>query len=131
LAQSNLSGYSVGGGGAVSSSSSSDDGTKKSGYWSHAKLKRSYLDYLGTKREEIDEQQDADRFVHGTQWTAEQIKQLNLRKQPVVWNNKTKRKINGIVGTLQRLRQDPKAYPRTPKHEQGAELATATIRYAT
>jgi hypothetical protein len=131
LAQSNLSGYSVGGSGSGRVSGSNADDGEKTGYWSLTKLKRSYLDYLGTKREEIDEQQDADRFVHGTQWTAEQIKQLNLRKQPVVWNNKTKRKINGIVGTLQRLRQDPKAYPRTPKHEQGAELATATIRYAT
>jgi hypothetical protein len=130
LAQSNLSGYSVGGGGTGGSSSSADDG-KKTGYWSLHKLKRAYLDYLGSKREEIDEQQDANRFTHGSQWTAEQITQLNARKQPVVWNNKTKRKINGIVGTLQRLRQDPKAYPRTPKHEQGAELATATIRYAT
>jgi hypothetical protein len=130
LAQSNLSGYSVGGGGTGGSSSSPDDG-KKTGYWSLHKLKRAYLDYLGSKREEIDEQQDANRFTHGSQWTDDQIKQLNARKQPVVWNNKTKRKINGIVGTLQRLRQDPKAYPRTPKHEQGAELATATIRYAT
>jgi hypothetical protein len=131
LAQSNLSGYSVGGSGSGRTSGSSSDDGKKTGYWSLQKLKRSYLDYLGTKREEIDEQQDARRFVHGSQWTDEQIKQLNARKQPVVWNNKTKRKINGIVGTLQRLRQDPKAYPRTPKHEQGAELATATIRYAT
>jgi hypothetical protein len=132
LAQSNLSGYSVGGSGSGRTSSAQDDGTKsKDGYWSLHKLKRSYLDYLGSKREEIDEQQDANRFTHGSQWTAEQITQLNARKQPVVWNNKTKRKINGIVGTLQRLRQDPKAYPRTPKHEQGAELATATIRYAT
>jgi hypothetical protein len=131
LAQSNLSGYSVGGSGSGRTSGSSSDDGKKTGYWSLTKLKRAYLDYLGTKREEIDEQQDARRFVHGSQWTAEQIKQLNARKQPVVWNNKTKRKINGIVGTLQRLRQDPKAYPRTPQHEQGAELATATIRFAT
>jgi hypothetical protein len=131
LAQSDT-GYSVGGSGSGRTSGSGDDGTKsKDGYWSLQKLKRSYLDYLGTKREEIDEQQDANRFTHGSQWTAEQIKQLNARKQPVVWNNKTKRKINGIVGTLQRLRQDPKAYPRTPQHEQGASLATATIRYAT
>jgi hypothetical protein len=27
------------------------------------------------------------------------------------------------------LRQDPKAYPRTPKQDQGAELATAVLRY--
>ena len=130
MAQANLSGYSVGGSGS-GATTSSDEPKTKTGYWTLSKLKRAYLDYLGTKREEIDEQQDARRFVHGSQWTSEQIKQLNARKQPVVWNNKTKRKINGIVGTLQRLRQDPKAYARTPKHEEGAELATSAIRYAT
>lgn len=130
MAQANLSGYSVGGSGS-GATTSSDEPKTKTDYWTLSKLKRAYLDYLGTKREEIDEQQDARRFVHGSQWTSEQIKQLNARKQPVVWNNKTKRKINGIVGTLQRLRQDPKAYARTPKHEEGAELATSAIRYAT
>ena len=109
---------------------SASEGGGKAGYWSHARVKRAYLDYLGAKREEINEQQDARRFVHGSQWTSQQIQQLNQRKQPVVWNNRTKRKINGIVGTLQRLKQDPKAYARTPKHEQGAELATSALRYA-
>jgi hypothetical protein len=127
LATSNLSGYAVGGGSGGVSSSEDEKGKT---YWSHTRLKRAYKDYLGAKREEIDEQQDARRFVHGSQWTSEQITQLNLRKQPVVFNNRTQRKINGIVGTLQRLKQDPKAYARTPKHEEGAELATAALRYA-
>ena len=124
-----LSGYQVGGGGAVSSAASSTDDKPTKGYWSLEKLKRAYLDYLGTKREEIDEQQDARRYRHGSHWTAEQIKQLNLRKQPVSWENIVGRKVHGIVGTLERLKQDPKAYARTPKHEEGAELATACLRY--
>jgi hypothetical protein len=124
----NNTGYAVGGNDAVGVSSSEE--ADKTSYWTLGTLKRKYQDYVGSKREEIDEQQDARRFVHGSHWTSEEITQLNLRKQPLVWNNKTKRKINGIVGTIQRLRQDPKAYPRTPKHEQGAELATASIRYA-
>ena len=62
-------------------------------------------------------------------WTAEQIKALNKRKQPVVTFNRIARKLNGVVGLIDRLKQDPKAYPRTPKHEDGAELATAVIRY--
>jgi hypothetical protein len=123
-----LSGYAHGGGSGGMSSSEDDE--KGKAYWSHARLKRAYKDYLGAKREEIDEQQDARRFVHGSQWTTEQLRQLNLRRQPPVVFNRTKRKINGIIGTLQRLKQDPKAYARTPKHEEGAELATATLRYA-
>jgi predicted phage terminase large subunit-like protein len=69
------------------------------------------------------------RYYHGAQWTEEQIKALNKRKQPVVTFNRIGRKIDGVVGLIERLRQDPKAYPRTPQHEEGAELATAVIRY--
>jgi len=38
-------------------------------------------------------------------------------------------KINAVVGLLERQRQDPKGYARTPKHEDGAEVATAVLRY--
>ena len=124
-----LGGYSIGGAGGAMSSGSQAMEADDSQYWGLSKLKRAYLDYLGTKREEIDEQQDARRFRHASQWTSDQIKQLNLRKQPIVTVNKISRKIHGIVGTLSRLKQDPKAYPRTPKHEEGAELATSVLRY--
>jgi hypothetical protein len=132
LANYPLSGYSVGGSAeAVSSSASStQDSSDKKGYWSLQRLKRSYLDYLGTKREEIDEQQDSRRMLHGSQWTQAQLRDFALRKQPTTTNNKITRKIDGIIGTLERLKQDPKAYPRTPMHEEGAELATGALRYA-
>jgi len=94
-----------------------------------ARLKRQYLDYLSTKREEIEEQQEARRYRHGVQWTAAQIKALRERKQPITTFNRIGRKIDGVVGLVEQLRQDPKAFPRTPKHEEGAELATAVLRY--
>ena len=47
----------------------------------------------------------------------------------MVTYNKIGRKIDGIVGLVERLKQDPKAYPRTPQHQQGADLATAVLRY--
>jgi hypothetical protein len=129
-AGSGLSGYAIGGSSNSAMSSGDHAQGDIDGGWSLGKLKRSYLDYLGTKREEIEEQQDARRFRHGSQYTSEEIRQLNLRKQPVVTDNRISRKIHGVVGTLARLKQDPKAYPRTPEHEEGAELATATIRYS-
>lgn len=89
-----------------------------------------YLNYLEVKSQEISEQQEARRYYHGSQWTAEQIKVFNKRKQPVVTFNRIGRKINAVVGLLERQKQDPRAYPRTPEHEEGAELATAVIRYA-
>lgn len=100
------------------------------GYWDIGKLKKAYTEYLSNKREEIDEQKDARRYYHGAQWTDAQIKVLKKRKQPISTVNRIGRKIDGVVGLLERLRQDPKAFPRTPGQEQGADIATAVIRYA-
>lgn len=94
-----------------------------------ARLRRQFYDYLGAKNAEIEEQKIARRYYHGSQWTAEEIAVLKKRKQPVVTSNRIERKINAVIGLTERLRQDPKAYPRTPSHEQGAELATAVLRF--
>src|SRR3954466_14250236 len=102
---------------------------EKKEYWTLEKCRKSYTSYLDNKQEEISEQKNSRRHYHGVHWTAEQIKALNKRKQPVVTFNRIARKLNGVVGLIDRLKQDPKAYPRTPKHEEGAELATAVIRY--
>lgn len=123
---STFSDYGVGGGASTGSGTGAPD---NKGYWSLSKCRKAYLDYLNNKQEEVAEQKDARRYYHGSQWTEEQIKTLNKRKQPVVTFNRIARKINGVVGLIERLRQDPKAYPRTPKHEEGAELGTAVIRY--
>ena len=95
----------------------------------HDDLKKQYLSYLEIKNDEIREQQDARRYYHGAQWTDKQIKVLNQRKQPVVTYNRIGRKINSIVGLLERQKNDPKGFPRTPQHEEGAEIATSVLRY--
>lgn len=95
----------------------------------HARRKREYLDYLGGKDAEIKEQKESRAYYHGAQWTDKQVAAFNKRKQPVVTYNRIGRKINAIVGLLERQKQDPRGFPRTPKHEQGAELATAVLRY--
>lgn len=106
------------------------DDDKGKAYWTLQQCKQAYLDYAGSKSLELEEIKEARRYRHHSQWTNEQVEILNKRKQPVVTYPRIGRKIDGIVGTLQRLKQDPKAYPRTPKQEQGAELATAVLRYA-
>lgn len=113
----------------TSGSQSASVAAKPNEYWDLGKLRRAYNDYLGNKRAEIDEAKDARRYYHGAQWTDEEIKRLRARKQPIHTDNVISRKIDGVVGVLERLRQDPKAYPRTPQHEEGADLATAVIRY--
>lgn len=113
------------------SSTSEDGGKEKSDYWTLAKCKRAYMDYVATKSEEIQEQQSARCYRHGAQWTTSQVQVLNMRKQPVVTYNRVGRKIDSIVGLMEKLKQSPKAYPRNPTatDEQGAELATAVVRY--
>src|SRR3954463_249657 len=118
--------------GYVAGSSSNVTGgtaTSKASYWLLPRCKNAYLDYIGNKTEEIDEQKDARRYYHGAQLTHKQLKVLEKRRQPPQIRNRINRKIDGTIGLIERLRQDPKAYPRTPKQEQGAELATAILRY--
>lgn len=92
-------------------------------------LRSQYLDYLDSKIEEIEEQKDSRRYYHGAQLTADQLRILKARHQPVqVWN-RVGRKINGIVGIIERNRSDPKAEGRDPKSEAGAEVATQSVRY--
>jgi hypothetical protein len=92
-------------------------------------LRTQYLDYLDSKVEEIEEQKDSRRYYHGAQLTAEQRRVLERRHQPIQIWNRVGRKINGIVGVVERTRCDPKAEGRDPKSDAGAEVATQSIRY--
>lgn len=93
------------------------------------KLREQYIDYLYTKIDEIEEQKLSRHYYHGAHWTPEQIRVLRGRHQPPVTWNRTARKINAVVGLVERQRSDCKALPRTPKAEVGAEIATQSIRY--
>lgn len=99
-------------------------------YASLSRLRQQFQDYSGSKQPEIDEQREARLYYHGSQWTAAQLKTLKDRGQPPVTTPIFARKMNGFVGLVERLRQDVKAYPRTPKETEGADLCTAAIRYA-
>jgi hypothetical protein len=125
----NFSDYSTNAGGQTAGNVAGPVEPQTSAYWPLSRLKRAYLDYVGSKRDEILEQQDARRYRHGSQYTDEQTAVYNKRKQPIVTYNRIAPKVNGVVGLIEKLRQAPKAYPRTPKEEAGADLATAVVRY--
>ena len=93
-------------------------------------LRQQYIDYLDTKQDEIEEQKEARHYYHGAQLTAEQIRVLRGRHQPIQIWNRVARKINSIVGLISRMRSDPKAVANSPKSEQGAQIATTSIREA-
>lgn len=92
------------------------------------KRRREFESYATAKANEIEEQRQSWRYYHADQWTAEQLKALKKRGQPPITFDRTGRKIDGLVGVVRKLRTDPKAFPRTPRQEKGAEVATQVIR---
>lgn len=86
--------------------------------------------YETNKRREMEESRSARQYYHDKQWTDVEIERLRKRGQQPTVRNRIKRKVDFLVGVEQRLRRDPKAYPRTPKHEQDADVATAGLRFA-
>lgn len=93
------------------------------------RLRKQYLGFAADKDAELREQKTARHYYHGDQYTKDEIATLRARNQPAIFENRIQRKIDGIVGFLERLKQDPKAYPRTPQEQPNADLATAVIRY--
>ena len=68
-------------------------------------------------------------YYDGKQWTSAEAEVLRDRKQAPIVINRIAPKVDFLIGLEQQTRTDPKAYPRTPKHEQGAEAATDALRY--
>lgn len=68
-------------------------------------------------------------YYDGIQWTREEKAALAKRGQPDIVINRTRAAVNGILGVVERGRSDPRAYPRTPKDEDSADLATDVLRY--
>jgi hypothetical protein len=73
-------------------------------------------------------ERDRDYRDH-KQWTPQDAETLRARGQAPVVINKVKTKVNLLCGIQRQRRADPKALPRTPKHEQDADSVTEAIRY--
>ena len=91
--------------------------------------RRLFRAFEENKRREIEEQKEARRYYSGRQWSDKEIAILNRRNQPVIWDNRIARKVDFLVGVEQRMRRDPKAYPRGPRDVKAADVATAALRF--
>lgn len=69
-----------------------------------------------------------DYFDH-KQWTEAEIEALKRRKQAPIVVNRLRPKIKGLVGLYDLRKTDPKAYPRTKKHDKSAHAATDALRF--
>ena len=93
------------------------------------RLEQFYNAFVTAKRDEMLDALKAEQYYHGKQWTPTAQKVLDDRKQPATYFNELRKKINSYIGLENRLRRDPKASPRSPKHEGDADAATSALRY--
>lgn len=73
-------------------------------------------------------ERDRDYYDH-KQLTKQEIAALKRRKQPPVQVNRIKPKVDFLLGMERQMRTNPKAYPRTPQHEQAADACTDAVRF--
>ncbi len=73
-------------------------------------------------------ERDRDYYDH-KQLTSEELSVLGKRGQPPVIANRIQPKINFLVGLEKDQRIDPRALPRTPKHELDADGASQALKY--
>jgi hypothetical protein len=88
--------------------------------------------FISAEEASMDARKKAERdrdYRDGKQLTAEEISALKKRGQPPIVINRIKRNIDWLMGFERRQRSDPKAYPRTPMHDEAAEVATDCLRY--
>jgi hypothetical protein len=68
-------------------------------------------------------------YYDGKQWSSDELKILEKRGQPAITDNRIKDKVDYTLGLERKLRTDPKAQPRTPEDDAGADAATSALRY--
>jgi len=68
-------------------------------------------------------------YYDGKQWSDEEVEVLCRRGQPAITDNRIKDKIEYLLGLERQTRTDPKAFPRTPQDDPGADAATDALRY--
>jgi hypothetical protein len=94
-----------------------------------ARLKRMYGESQSlTSEARLESQKDDDRY-HGYQLTRAQKGVLKRRRQPDNTWNYTRLAINGTLGVIKQGATDPRAYPKNPKDEDSADVASKTLRY--
>jgi len=69
-----------------------------------------------------------DYYDH-KQWTPQEAQRLRQRKQAPIVVNRIKPKVEGMVGLYELRKSDPKAFPRTRKHEEASHVVTDGLRY--
>jgi hypothetical protein len=68
-------------------------------------------------------------YYDGKQWTSQEKTKLQSRGQAPIVVNRVRPKVEGLCGLYNLRKTDPKAYPRTQKHEDAAHAVTDALRF--
>jgi hypothetical protein len=96
-----------------------------------AKVKKQVEEYLSQTADARISSEKCRDYKDHKQWTAEEVAKLTGRNQAPIVVNRVKPKVDGLLGLLAIRKTDPKAYPRTQKHEKSSEAITDALRYVT
>lgn len=88
-----------------------------------------YRHWETATQNERDDAKMARDYYDGDQWTADELKILESRKQPVITVNRIAKKIDYLTGSEIRTRSDPRVLPRTPMHDDAARAMEDAERY--
>lgn len=95
----------------------------------HGTLLSQFEEAFDDTREERELAERDRDYYDNDQLTDEELAALAKRGQPAVVSNRVGPKIDALLGHEKRMRTDPKAYARTPKHEADAESVTDAVRF--
>jgi hypothetical protein len=82
-----------------------------------------------TDKDREEQQKDQDYYDGPGQADSETRRVLELRKQPLIIDNRIAPAIDGILGVIETGKVDPRAFPRNPQDQGSADIATKTLRY--
>lgn len=86
-------------------------------------------DFIGNTESNRKQQTIDVGYYHGNQLSQAEKNELNKRGQPILIINRTRAAVNGMLGVVEQKKTQPKAWPRTPKDADSADVATDTLRY--
>lgn len=90
----------------------------------------SYVEDASTYFQEANERSRRDRdYFDGRQWSDQDAADRQDMGRAVLTLNRIGRKVRFLKGYEAKTRTSPKALPRTPAHQQAAEVATEGLRY--
>lgn len=95
----------------------------------HKKLLDLFEEFHQDTQDGRSESERCRDYYDSKQWTDDEIRIQKGRRQPVITVNRIKPKVEFMLGLERQHRTDPKAFPRTPAHEDAAHSCTDSIRY--